>query len=231
MKVWTFFEDFDWPNNYDTSIVALWSESWHKHGWEPQVLSLKDVGQGRARTRLEEKTKEISGLNRLPYNMMCNLRWLAWARNGGGILVDYDIFNYGFRPTDLVEGDGLTIYCDFPGWGLLQADGPSCYKVVDMILEYDLSYFVDKPWSTAYYTKERYGAAHAGDMIVVQDYYTAKYSVSDPFFKTDLEVRWREGCSFPPKTNKLVHYANDFVGGQENRIIFINEFEKKNGLR
>lgn len=101
MNVYTYHEDLpDYPDC--TELLQFWHASWKKHGWNPIIL-------GRLMARQHPLFSEVTeAVARLPttlsetYKPTVFYRWLALAMSGGGLMVDTDVINYGYRPRDLI---------------------------------------------------------------------------------------------------------------------------------
>ena len=233
-NVYTYYEHLG--SKTDSTLVNMWVQSWKKHGWNPVVLDRKTYMQKPMQKDVEETTRRLSTITPIDYSIAANMRWLAWTQvvGLGSLVCDYDVLNYGFTPDDIIipsQYGEMINYSEFGVWGgIHQVDESACYKVLDLLMEYNVDYFFDKPWSACNYTFKHWGKKHCNDMIAIFDYCTAKYSVHDDFFKTDFNIRWVGGCKLAPDIAKLIHYANGTVGGNDNRINFIMKFEKENGL-
>lgn len=104
-KVFTFFEDLTaglspqhslkaFLSRHDhLQILRLWLRNWHAHGWDPHILSLADAKRDPAYEAYRQKFARLPTVNWKQYETVCYLRWLAFAGQGGGVFVDYDIMN------------------------------------------------------------------------------------------------------------------------------------------
>ena len=63
-------------------------------------MGLKDAERHPLFREFDERTKLLPTVNPGDYELACYRRWLAVARAGGGFMSDYDVVNYGFKPTD-----------------------------------------------------------------------------------------------------------------------------------
>jgi hypothetical protein len=85
----------------DPKLLNMWMRNWEYHGWEPEVKNLKDafsVDPIRFK-KWEKSTNLYKGSWDKKYIFICYARWLTMIREGG-IMVDSDVFNYGFTPED-----------------------------------------------------------------------------------------------------------------------------------
>lgn len=83
-------------------LIDIWARSWAKQGWEPILLN---EGDAKLHPNYEDFRRAIWGLPTEyghEYESSCFLRWLAMAAQetdgGGGVLTDYDVVNYRFKP-------------------------------------------------------------------------------------------------------------------------------------
>lgn len=94
----------------ETALLDMWRESWDRNGWIPVVLGLEDAKKhpmyDAYRAGVSEKAKSV---NPGDYDLMCWLRWLAFAQMGGGVMTDYDVINRSFKPEDAAFED-VTLY-------------------------------------------------------------------------------------------------------------------------
>lgn len=100
MKVFCYFDEIPGIAP-DRLLLDLWRKSWEHFGWETQMLSKAD-----ALARNPEACAKIMAseeLRRGPcpegYNLATHLRWAA---HPGGLIIDYDVINNGFRPQDMI---------------------------------------------------------------------------------------------------------------------------------
>lgn len=108
MKVFSFFgpvEGKDLKN--EEALLDLWYRNWKANGWEPVVLTPCDLADDRETRRLLRKFRRLPSTNKKHLDMWCYARWLALAQQGGGVMSDYDVMNYGFPP---LEAGPLTIH-------------------------------------------------------------------------------------------------------------------------
>jgi len=138
-------------------LLELWAQSWQRYGWTPVVLT--DV-HARRHPLYEQKIREweeLPAANYARYDLACYKRWLALGSVGGGIIVDYDVCNTGFRahhpvcstPEDVVMLTHL-VPC------AVRASAEGCLRIA--------SWFVNDP--SVFITA--YGKAHVSDMLFFQ---------------------------------------------------------------
>lgn len=102
-------------------IIDLYRKSWSKHGWNPIVLNeeyaqenklYKDLGFNNPNTHFYKNKSQHS----FGYMRACYLRLLAYCeyvrRNGATLYSDYDVMNYGLRPSIIDEIEPNSSLCD-----------------------------------------------------------------------------------------------------------------------
>ena len=161
-NVFTYHEPIDCKHDNDQWLmIDHWRRSWAKQGWNPVVLGLKDAERHPLFREFDERTKLLPTVNPGDYELACYRRWLAVARAGGGFMSDYDVVNYGFKPTD-PTGD-LVIY----------ESNNQCNSVVPSVvggtaygfLQACLAFSVPTPESI---TSTSHDRPHTSDMVVMQ---------------------------------------------------------------
>ena len=103
MKVFTYYSEIDDAHyglkpSCESSLIQLWKASWSKHGWEPVVLTEKDAASHPKFEAFSARVYRHPTSNPREYERACFLRWLAMVQVGGGVMVDYDVMNYGLQP-------------------------------------------------------------------------------------------------------------------------------------
>lgn len=87
-------------------LIQLWHRSWKNNGWDVRMLSPRSA----RRSKLFRSIPSGWPLKR----QLVARQILALAEAGGGLLVDYDLINFGFRPRSFKLSDS-----DFYSPGLL----------------------------------------------------------------------------------------------------------------
>jgi len=95
------------------ALIDVWARSWKKAGWNPVVLSDRYLRHDPRYPMLKKKFLEHPTEYGDEYTLSCYMRWHAVATQGGGMLVDYDVINYGFAPRT-PPADRMIIFCDDP---------------------------------------------------------------------------------------------------------------------
>mmetsp|Transcript_12815 Transcript_12815/g.19643 ORF Transcript_12815/g.19643 Transcript_12815/m.19643 type:complete len:412 (-) Transcript_12815:132-1367(-) len=91
--IYTFFEPLDMMEK-DYELIAAWKHAWYRAGWNPHILSLKDVQKHPNYATIHASVDRF-GYDE--YETMCYLRHFAMA-NEGGWMVDFDAFPLYFHP-------------------------------------------------------------------------------------------------------------------------------------
>jgi hypothetical protein len=101
MNVYTYHQ---WLQGWgdQSEILELWRSSWERNGWNPVVLDELKASQHPSWMHLNTvKRHQFPSRNPKGYDLACWHRWFAFAVAGGGMMVDYDVINNGFKPGDL----------------------------------------------------------------------------------------------------------------------------------
>ena len=161
-KVFTYYEGFDFNLRDDQQqMIEHWRRSWAKQGWNPVVLSVDDARRNPMFREFDEACRLLPTVNRIEYELACYRRWMAVATAGGGFMSDYDVVNYGFKPSP-PEAD-LVIYETNTEHGTVipSVVGGTAYGFIQACLAFTLS----DPNSI---TSQEEGKPHASDMIAMQ---------------------------------------------------------------
>jgi hypothetical protein len=130
------------------------------------------------------------------YVVGCFMRWVAMAVLGGGIMVDYDVMNYGFKPQEF-QSEKLTIISDteIPVTYLGVVQGPA--HLFDAMSEVFFAWEPDKrDW------KAEANALHCDDNSFVVQFLNSHTRECPPWLAV------KDGCTrFPKITGQLVHYG------------------------
>jgi hypothetical protein len=106
LPVYTYYVDVPglWPVDTQLSLIKVWERSWRRAGWEPVVLTETDAKQHPRFDFFNEHFATKPTKYGEHYTVACFMRWLALANVGGGMMVDYDVINYGFEPRNTSDG-------------------------------------------------------------------------------------------------------------------------------
>lgn len=86
----------------DLPLIKRWSENWAAHGFQPVVLCEDDAKLHPGFQHYRAIIRRFPTTNIPLYEQACFLRHLAMAKRGG-LLVDYDVFNFGLALEELAE--------------------------------------------------------------------------------------------------------------------------------
>jgi len=109
MKIYTYYENIEHNNKHlqhknQQEMLRLWQISWQNAGFEPIVLSLKDVQKNTFYSEFIQQMKRIHlmvmGKKISDYGLSCYVRWLAYAtqKEEYFYVSDYDCINNGLKP-------------------------------------------------------------------------------------------------------------------------------------
>lgn len=96
-----YYESID-PNAL--AVVNLWKAGWEKHGWNPIVLGEYNFKEWLRWDEYDLAVTKLPTVNNPRYERACFRRWGAMTLRGG-IMLDYDVMNYGFRPEHVPSTD------------------------------------------------------------------------------------------------------------------------------
>lgn len=101
MNVYAYFESVDGLplNNH---MVKMWIESWKNQGWNPIVLSEKDVQSHPLYEKFSNALKSFPSVNTPGFDYHAFMRWLAVPASGGYVSTEPDVINYSLKP-DMVK--------------------------------------------------------------------------------------------------------------------------------
>jgi hypothetical protein len=139
MQVTCFYEPLGIIDT-ESDILAmqdLWSRSWAKHGWEPKIVGLAEARKHPLYERFSNSSQLANSSihNNPKYTLLCYLRWLAYAVEGG-LWCDYDVMNYGFRPEDLPVHPDASVPMFLSGAGACGfATAEGYQKIIDIYTE------------------------------------------------------------------------------------------------
>lgn len=96
MNVYSYFEPL--IGFHEDEVIALWKQSWSRHGWTPVILSEGQAQQLPFYIDFAARAHKFPTINPRAYELACYRRWAAMAVTGG-LMVDYDVMNYGWTPA------------------------------------------------------------------------------------------------------------------------------------
>ena len=153
-------------------VLEVWKKSWSYYGWEPIVLTRKDIPKNEDYEILSKTIKKLPTTNSFRYEEICYLRWLAMLGKKGWFC-DYDMINYGFTPCSY--GNKIVSVTKSGNLGASVVYGPESFykKIVETIKNFDFENFKSLP--SAQYLKP---FNHISDMVIL-----------NALFKADIELR------------------------------------------
>lgn len=105
----TFYESADHTNATECAeVLDLWKEGWKSRGWNPVVLSSREAVKHPQFTEIMEAVRKLPFVGHEQAHAIRFMRWIALARLGGGLMVDYDLIPADFTPHDLGD-EGFAI--------------------------------------------------------------------------------------------------------------------------
>lgn len=135
--VYTYYDNvFDKLEGIDSQarLVELWKNNWASRGWKPVVLSKEDAKKHPNYKKYLKRFKSYKTSNHPDYELACFLRWVALANLGGGYMMDYDVFNYGFKGCDETK---LTFFAKDLVPCAVYSSQQDLEKLLDLFMRYD----------------------------------------------------------------------------------------------
>lgn len=138
MEIYTYYQQIGKlaEDSGQRSLLEFWAQDWLEQGWSPSVLCEADAESHSFYKEYKKEIKKIKTTNAKAYEEACMLRHLAMSSRGGGLIVDYDVFNLNFTPKDLPKSPspiilGLGVPCAVwasgPGYEMLcKSMAPYC---------------------------------------------------------------------------------------------------------
>lgn len=115
MNVYAFYRQIPglWEEETQRELIKLWAQSWKKNGWNPILFEEEDLQALDNFKKIKEKVDSLPTMWGKDYALACMARWLLASKSGGGLLSDYDVINYSFRPPRSLPAK-MTILCSPP---------------------------------------------------------------------------------------------------------------------
>jgi hypothetical protein len=174
----------------------MWRKTWCCYGWEPKVYQLKDIINHPRYEDLLKKVSSFPTVNDSEYEKMCYVRWLCMIDKTGWF-TDYDVMNYGFRPTSF--GDKLVSTGRYVGGWSLYVTKNMHKKFIDVFLNST----VNKK------------SVHFSDIIILDSVFN-----HDCYFLNIEDVNYSESLL-------LQHYSNNLYGRVGKNEIIKQDFRYK----
>ena len=110
--IYTYFDDIpQWTHEdrlENARQLQEWRRAWEKAGWEPRVISLRDID--REKYDVDSAIQSIPLGSNKEYDRACYLRYFAMASVGGGWMSDYDLIPIGLKPSAIPNGGRFTVH-------------------------------------------------------------------------------------------------------------------------
>lgn len=138
MEIYTYYQPIgeSAEDSRQRSLLEFWAQDWLEQGWNPSVLCEADAESHSFYKEYKKEIKKIKTTNAKAYEEACMLRHLAMSSRGGGLIVDYDVFNLHFTPKDLPKSPGpiilglgvpCAVWASGPGYEMLcKSMAPYC---------------------------------------------------------------------------------------------------------
>ena len=156
MNVFCYYHPVDQiPYQDELALIKLWKKNWNANGIPARVLCEADAQHSDLYQQYKAKVSSWPSINPKGYDYSAWMRLLAVSTLEAEMVVvtDYDTFNYGWQPHDLVP-DCINLF----GWNVpcCMAIAPTAMRrgILDL-LKYDLepddlvegrSHFADQQW-------------------------------------------------------------------------------------
>lgn len=166
MKIYCFYKRLD--NLYEKysildheRVLEIWEKSWRYYGWEPVILTEKDICIDSNYSSLLKNIKTIPTKNDFEYEKVCYLRWLAMLGKSGWFC-DYDMINYGFTPCEYQ--DKIATSSKYYTIGASTVYGPKSFyqKIVSTLINFNLEKF-----KKSVNSEDVQSFDHLSDMIIL----------------------------------------------------------------
>lgn len=192
-EVYTYFENINRPNELE--LIQEWKASWIKHGWNPIVLGDGDFQNARGTKQFMDRISKLPTINSKEYEAACYKRWLAMSLHGG-LMVDYDVLNYGFTPDKAIKNHGSLVFYEDKIPSAVLGSARQFKLMVEAIESY-------KPCGEDSIN----GKPHVSDMFIVQRLWDVSKFKHEPVMKQFGEEGWQSAL--------LVHYPNARTNGNK----------------
>jgi len=104
-RVYTYFEDLPGIFAGERELLDLCRQSWEQHGWDFHVLTRQDAEKHSQFKAIQDNDHLVTGARNkaaADWERCSYYRWLALAEAphpGPGLLIDYDMINYGLKSS------------------------------------------------------------------------------------------------------------------------------------
>lgn len=136
--VLTFYQPSDYTSQSESAaLLELWREGWRSRGWNPVILSMRDASKHSRFKEITDRVKLLPRIGSESAAMNRFMRWVALARVGGGLMVDYDLIPASFTPND-IQDDNFAVFDQETGELCgLRLDREASIRWLDAIYFYD----------------------------------------------------------------------------------------------
>jgi hypothetical protein len=141
---------------------------------------------------------KLPSINPPGYDLACYKRWMAMVAFGGGLMVDYDVMNYGFTPemATQYETDVALVF--------LEEKVPSAVIGTRSKFQFACNYMkVYRPLGGDVYGNQ----PHVSDMTILQRVWGTPWIRHQPVVKQFGQADWDKAL--------LVHYSNGSTNGDK----------------
>lgn len=204
MKVFTYYMPVPglWSDESQKSLLDVWARSWRKQGWDPIVLTEDHAKTHPSYPTFKDRFWSLPTEYGHDYEGACFMRWLAVAQAGGGMMTDYDVINYGFKPYHQPM-TRMTIYANSPPKGIFMGCVAGRREYFQDMANIFAAWLPDQYDLNT--TSATYSGYHCSDLTMLERMFDSKTYPKPDWFER------QPGCAlfdYPDwKTEKLVHYG------------------------
>lgn len=212
MNIYTFFEPIGLPEKIEQEkkIIEIWKKSWKYYGWNPIILSLEDAKKNNKFEIFKTKCESFPTVNDKEYELLCFLRWLAFAEYGGWIC-DYDMINYGFEPFD-PQDKNISLAMARRKFATIFHMSKQNYNkyIIEMILKYEIS-------NIDFITINEEKKYHVSDMTIMAN---QSDQIHIDLFFDEEEIY----CENKKNNQRIIHFAKFYLN--QSKYDSIINYEK-----
>jgi hypothetical protein len=206
--VYTYYQPIEGRDKDEQEwLLSRWAGTWVQHGWIPKVIGIKEVQSHPFYDDYKKLVKRLPTVNMREYEEACWFRWLSMVQVGGGLMTDYDVFNYGFTPAMAKTGDK-----DLPN--IIADKNPCPCAVIGTAQQYANAINVIMTLAESSIGVER-GVPHLSDQSFVQKH-------AEMFLTEDICFQHGRAGS---DSARLVHYSHSSCQGR-SRVEVIPAVER-----
>jgi len=152
-KVYAYIENISQSSGFETEVLELWKKTWADNGWSPIILGRGDAEKHPRFKVFHDRVSKIeTPFNAPEYNLLCWLRWLAFAQVGGGFISDYDVMNIKLKPEDMLPVETVRICHTYGVPCFVQTSAKGAEDIIDAIISHTPDYTMDgKNWNDMHF--------------------------------------------------------------------------------